>query len=106
MVKAMKKLGFGTMRLPVINGNTAKVDLEKFSQMVDHYPRDKFTITTKLPVFLLQSNGMVYYSAYPVGTGKASACTVCGKCEAVCPKKLPIQDLPKKVAAAFETTAL
>ena len=88
MVKAMKKLGFGTMRLPVIDGDTAKVDLEKFSQMVDlfldrgftyfdtsyvyhggmsesalkialvdRYPRDKFTITTKLPVFLLQSDG-------------------------------------------------
>lgn len=52
------------------------------------------------------TNGMVYYGAFPAGTGKASACIGCGKCEEVCPKKLPIQDLLKKVAAAFETTAL
>jgi predicted aldo/keto reductase-like oxidoreductase len=52
------------------------------------------------------TNGMVYYGAFPAGTGKASACIGCGKCEDVCPKKLPIQDLLKKVSAAFETTAL
>lgn len=77
----MKKLGFGTMRLPVVDGDTAKIDLEKFCQMVDlfmergftyfdtsyvyhggmsegalveRYPRDSFTITTKLPIFLLE----------------------------------------------------
>ena len=48
------------------------------------------------------TNGMVYYANFPAGTGRASACTGCGKCEAVCPKKLPIQALLQEVKAAFE----
>lgn len=52
------------------------------------------------------TNGMVYYGTFPEGTGKASECTACGACEQVCPKNLPIQELLKKVAGAFETTAL
>lgn len=38
----------------------------------------------------------------PAGTGKASACDGCGKCEAVCPQKLPIRELLKEVKGAFE----
>lgn len=48
------------------------------------------------------TNGMVYYNIFPAGTGKASDCIHCGRCEQVCPQKLPIQELLKKVAAAFE----
>lgn len=86
----MKKLGFGAMRLPVIDKDDAKVDIEKFKEMadlflkrgftyfdtsyvyhggksesaikeavVDRYPRDSFTITTKLPTFLLQEQSDV-----------------------------------------------
>ena len=48
------------------------------------------------------TNGMVYYANFPAEAGKASACTGCGKCEAVCPQKLPIQALLKEVKTAFE----
>jgi len=48
------------------------------------------------------TNGMVYYAAFPEGTGKASECTACGKCEAVCPQKLPVSKLMKEVQTAFE----
>lgn len=51
------------------------------------------------------TNGMVYYSAFPEGTGKASQCDGCGVCEEVCPNKLPIRELLKKVAGAFEMPA-
>ncbi len=78
----MKKLGFGLMRLPVIDGDQKNIDLEQVKQMVDaymakgftyfdtayvyhggqsevafreavvkRYPRDSFTVTTKLPLF-------------------------------------------------------
>ena len=36
------------------------------------------------------------------GHGKASECICCGKCEKVCPQHLPIRELLKKVAVAFE----
>ena len=31
----MKKIGFGLMRLPVIDGDYTKVDAEKFREMAD-----------------------------------------------------------------------
>lgn len=85
----MKKLGFGTMRLPTL-GDDSKVDLERFKEMVDRFleqgftyfdtsyvyhggmsesalkealvdrhPRDHFTITTKLPIFLVKEKADV-----------------------------------------------
>ena len=85
----MKKLGFGTMRLPTL-GDDSKVDLERFQKMVDRfleqgftyfdtsyvyhggmsecalktalvdrYPRDRFTITTKLPIFMVKEQADV-----------------------------------------------
>ena len=80
----MKKLGFGLMRLPLING-TKTIDKDELIKMVDlfiakgftyfdtaymymdyqsesvtkevlidRYPRDKFTITSKLPTMYLK----------------------------------------------------
>lgn len=80
----MKKFGFGLMRLPVVDNDYTKVDLEKFCEMVDaflaaggtyfdtaypyhggfseqafrevvvkRYPRDSFTITDKMPMYLV-----------------------------------------------------
>lgn len=78
----MKKLGFGLMRLPTLDGDYSKIDLARVNEMVDkfmahgytyydtayvyhggfsevafrecvvkRYPRDSFTVTTKLPLF-------------------------------------------------------
>ena len=52
------------------------------------------------------SNGMVYYGAFPAGTGKASDCTGCGRCEEVCPQKPPHEKSRKDVARALETAPL
>ena len=51
----MKKFGFGLMRLPVVNGNYSEVDIPKMTEMVDaRYPRERSTITDKMPVYLIQ----------------------------------------------------
>jgi len=81
-----KKLGFGCMRLPILNANQGDVDLEQFKKMVDiflergftyfdtaymyhdfkseifvreglvkRYPRESFTLTTKLPTMMLKT---------------------------------------------------
>lgn len=48
-------------------------------------------------------NAEYYYNTvYTVGHGKASECIRCGKCEAICPQKLPIRDLLRRTAEAFE----
>ena len=48
-------------------------------------------------------NADVYYNTvYTVNHGKASSCIKCGKCEKVCPQKLPIRELLVKVAETFE----
>ena len=39
----MKKLGFGLMRLPVIDGKPDNIDLNTLSQMVDLYLERGFT---------------------------------------------------------------
>ena len=83
----MKKLGFGLMRLPLIDPNdVSSIDLERTKQMVDlfmergftyfdtaypyhggasegafrqavveRYPRDSFTVTSKMPCWLINS---------------------------------------------------
>ena len=38
-----KKLGFGLMRLPVLNGGEEAIDLEQVNQMVDHFLDQGFT---------------------------------------------------------------
>lgn len=80
----MKKLGFGLMRLPTLDGDHTKIDLEQVKEMADaflaaggtyfdtaypyhggfseialreavvkRYPREKFTVTDKMPIFKL-----------------------------------------------------
>lgn len=82
----MKKLGFGAMRLPVLDSDGAAIDVKQLTEMVDlfldhgftyfdtsyvyhggesekilkqvlvdRYPRSAFTITTKSPLFLVES---------------------------------------------------
>ena len=36
----MKKLGFGLMRLPTVNGNWAEIDMEKSREMIDAYMKE------------------------------------------------------------------
>ena len=38
-----KRLGFGLMRLPVLNGNDEQIDLEQVNRMVDHFLDQGFT---------------------------------------------------------------
>ena len=48
-------------------------------------------------------NADFYYdSVHTVGKGKASDCIKCGKCERICPQKLPIRALLVEVAKTFE----
>lgn len=49
-------------------------------------------------------NPAFYYNeVYTKHGGKASDCIRCGKCEKICPQHLPIRDLLKQVAKAFES---
>lgn len=43
-----------------------------------------------------------YYYLHTANGGKASSCIECGKCEKICPQKLPIRELLKETANAFE----
>ena len=43
-----------------------------------------------------------YYMIHTLNRGKASDCIKCGKCEIVCPQKLPIRELLVSVAKEFE----
>ena len=83
----VKKLGFGCMRMPLLDSNnTESIDKEQMAKMIDkfieegftyfdtsyvyhnglsekilgellvkRYPRDKFTITTKFPSFMVNT---------------------------------------------------
>ena len=152
------------MRLPTL-GDDSKVDLERFQEMVERCPRDRFTSTTKLLIFMVKEQADVrrFFQEQPnlstaswavrfaaslenvlvVLSGMSNmeqvedntscmkdfqplsdveqdavkqvvaairskitvdctACDGCGKCETVCPQKLPIRELLKEVKGAFE----
>ena len=38
-----KKLGFGLMRLPIVNGNSECIDLEQVNRMTDHFLAQGYT---------------------------------------------------------------
>ena len=50
----------------------------------------------------LDSHADEKYAAAVNGSGKASDCIGCGRCENACPQHLPIRDLLKSVASEFE----
>ena len=52
----MKKLGFGLMRLPVVNGNYSEVDIPKMTEMVDAF---------------LEAGGTYFDTAYPYHGGSS-----------------------------------
>ena len=55
-----KKLGFGLMRLPVLNGNDETIDFEQVCQMVDHFLAQGFTyFDTAYPYHYRYSERMV-----------------------------------------------
>jgi len=45
----------------------------------------------------------VYYGVHTEKGGKASDCINCGKCEKICPQRLPVQSYLKEAAKVFET---
>lgn len=47
-------------------------------------------------------NSDFYYEVHTTGHGKASDCIACGQCEGACPQHLPVIQLLRDVAAAFE----
>ena len=73
----------------------------------NHCPKDilipdVFSAMNAREAFHSWNSGMYYGVATCGGHGKASECIRCGKCEKVCPQHLPIRELLKKVAGAFE----
>ena len=73
----------------------------------NHCPRDLlipelFSCMNQKQVFHNWNQDFYYQNALTRNHGKASDCVQCGRCEAVCPQHLPIRDLLREVAAAFE----
>ena len=55
-----KKLGFGFMRLPVLNGSDERIDLDQVQRMVDHFLEQGFTyFDTAYPYHMGHSEGAV-----------------------------------------------
>ena len=52
--------------------------------------------------FFKNWNADMYYEIHTRDHGKASDCIKCGKCEYICPQKLPIRNLLEKVTNIFE----
>lgn len=46
---------------------------------------------------------MAYQRALTAGSARASACIACGQCESACPQHLPIIEVLKEAAEAFDT---
>ena len=73
-----KKLGFGLMRLPRLEGDGDVIDIEQTKQMVD----------------MFMEAGCTYFDTawiYP-GMKRANECIKCGACEEACPQHISIRD--------------
>ena len=103
-----KKLGFGTMRLPLLDAEDPKsIDLETFKQMADLYLEGGFCyFDTAYPYHEGLSEEAVrrcVAERYSLNHGKASECLKCGLCERNCPQHLPIRQTLEEFAALYET---
>lgn len=103
-----KKLGFGTMRLPLLDAEDPKsIDLESFQQMADLYLERGFCyFDTAYPYHEGLSEEAVrrcVAERYSLNHGKASECLKCGLCERNCPQHLPIRQTLEEFAALYET---
>ena len=72
-----------------------------------HYCTEGCPMSIAIPEYFAMMNRKAdgaEYTAQTVESGKASDCIECGQCEEHCPQHLPIIDLLKKVAAAYEAS--
>ena len=86
-----KKLGFGTMRLPLLDAEVCPQNIA--------IP-DYFGLLNLYAVTGKKTN--MYYQRYSLNHGKASDCLKCGLCEGNCPQHLPIRQTLEEFAALYE----
>lgn len=63
---------------------------------------DLFACMNAKKTFQNWNTDYYYDNVHTVNNGKASACIKCGRCEAACPRHLPIRELLVQVAEEFE----
>lgn len=128
----VSRLGFGAMRLPVIDGDASAIDAAQVDAMVDaavragvnyfdtaypyhgghselemgrslaRYPRESFFLTTY--------NDMQFETSFTVSMQmdavpagqRAQDCLACGACTRMCPQGIDIPDTLAKLAATLE----
>ena len=81
----LSRLGFGAMRLPVIDGDDAKVDIPHLIELYNEH-----ILTTKAGLFGFIAP--MALAAIPQDKQPA-ACLHCGSCEQVCPQQIHISDV-------------
>ena len=63
----MKKLGFGLMRLPVINGDSKAIDIPTVKKMVDKFMENGFTYFDTAAPYHNGMSEMLSEKPYPKG---------------------------------------
>ena len=131
-IEVDKKLGFGTMRLPLTDpDNSSSIDFDRVNAMVDAFMEKGFRyfdtaypyhgehseeavrkcLTSRYPresylladkMPILRVKGPEDYERYAMNRGKASECLKCGLCEKNCPQHIPIRDFLAEFAALYE----